>query len=321
MINSFLKKYRVYIISLGIIMVGLICGVIYYSVAPGNFPVGTIFSIEKDMTVSQTASKLKESGIVRSALFYKAYVVLLHDGKGVQAGDYLFDQPQSVLRIAYRTSYGIQGLEKVKITITEGASSKDIAKIIMKKIPEFDAKGFLDLAKQKEGYLFPDTYYFNPNVMPQEVIDEMNGVFKKKMSTIQTEIMLFGRQMDDIVKMASIVEKEANNDNDRRIIAGILWKRIDVSMPLQVDPPFYYFLNKISSQLTLDDLKIESPYNLYLHNGLPPTPIDNPGLDAILATIQPEKSEFWFYLSDSKGNMHYATTHDGHLANKAKYLQ
>ncbi|MEK9178126.1 MAG: endolytic transglycosylase MltG, partial [Patescibacteria group bacterium] len=308
------------LISIGIIIAGLICGVVFYSVAPGNFPIGKIISIEKNMTVSQTATKLKESGIIRSALFYKIYVILLHDGKGVRAGDYLFDQPQSILRIAYRTSYGIQGLEKLKVMITEGASSKDISRILAKNIPNFDAKNFLDLAKKEEGYLFPDTYYFNPNVAPREIVDEMKGVFKRKTATIQTEIMISGRQIDDIVKMASIVEKEANNDNDRQIIAGILWKRIDAGMPLQVDPPFYYFLNKISSQLTLDDLKVESPYNLYLHKGLPPTPIDNPGMNAILATIQPKKSEYWFYLSDSKGNMHYATTYDGHLANKAKYL-
>lgn len=316
----YITKYRTALISIGIIIAGLISGVIFYSVAPRNFPIGKIISIEKNITVSQTATKLKESGIIRSALFYKIYVILLHDGKGVRAGDYLFDQPQSILRIAYRTSYGIQGLEKLKVMITEGASSKDISRILAKNIPNFDAKNFLDLAKKEEGYLFPDTYYFNPNVAPREIVDEMKGVFKRKTATIQTEIMISGRQIDDIVKMASIVEKEANNDNDRQIIAGILWKRIDAGMPLQVDPPFYYFLNKISSQLTLDDLKVESPYNLYLHKGLPPTPIDNPGMNAILATIQPKKSEYWFYLSDSKGNMHYATTYDGHLANKAKYL-
>ncbi len=310
-----------FFIIFGILILGFIVSVIIYSIAPGNFPIGKIVSIEKDMTVSQTATELKENGIIRSALFYKIYVVLLHDGKGVQAGDYLFDQPQSVLRVAYRTAYGIQGLEKIKVMITEGASSKDISRILAKNIPDFDAKDFLELAKKEEGYLFPDTYYFNPNVPPKEIIGEMKLVFKKKMATIQTDIMLSGRQMDDIVKMASIVEKEANNDDDRRMIAGILWKRIDASMPLQVDPPFYYFLNKTSSQLTLGDLKVESPYNLYLHKGLPPTPIDNPGLDVILATIKPKESEFWFYLSDSKGNMHYAATYDGHLANKAKYLQ
>ena len=125
---------------------------------------------------------------------------------------------------------------------------------------------------------------------------------------------------DQIVTMASIVEKEATSLADRQIIAGILWRRLADKYPLQVDPPFYYFLNKDSSQLTLADLAIDSPYNLYKHKGLTPTPIDNPGFDALYATVNPTVTKYWYYLSDSKGVMHYAITYDEHLANKAKYI-
>ena len=126
--------------------------------------------------------------------------------------------------------------------------------------------------------------------------------------------------MDDIVTMASIVEKEATSTVDRQIIAGILWKRLADSYPLQVDAPFYYLLGKDSAHLTVVDLALDSSYNLYTHKGLTPTPIDNPGLDALSASINPTTTKYWYYLSDKKGNMHYAITYDEHLLNKEKYV-
>ena len=122
--------------------------------------------------------------------------------------------------------------------------------------------------------------------------------------------------------MASLIEEEARTEETRRIIAGILWKRLDKGMLLQVDSAFA-FVNgeKDSKDLSLDDLKIESPYNTYLHKGLTPTPISNPGLDAIKATVEPIATKYYFYLSDDDGNMHYAVTHDEHVANKFIYLR
>ncbi len=101
----------------------------------------------------------------------------------------------------------------------------------------------------------------------------------------------------------------------------MLWKRIDAGMALQVDPPFVYILGKGSLQLTTKDLATTSPYNLYKNKGLPPTPINNPGLEAIRDTINPITTKYWFYLSDNSGAMHFAITHDEHVANKQKYLQ
>jgi UPF0755 protein len=121
--------------------------------------------------------------------------------------------------------------------------------------------------------------------------------------------------------MASILEEEANNTEDRRIISGILWKRIEKGMALQVDAPFYYLFGKGSSQLTLSDLATTSPYNTYVNKGLPSAPISNPGLDAIKAAINPKSTPYYFYLADRKGITHYATDHDGHVANRNNYLR
>lgn len=273
------------------------------------------------MTVTSVANLFKDRGIVRSALIYKAYVVFVHKGRGVQAGSYLFDQPQSALRVAYRTAYGVSDLQKIRITIFEGTNSKEIGAILERSIPGFDAAGFVALAKKSEGYLFPETYFFNPDVEPKEVIDSMREQFDEKIASIADAFATSTRTLSEIIAMASILEEEANNTADRRLISGILWNRINADMALQVDAPFYYLLGKGSSQLTRSDLATASSYNTYLNKGLTPAPISNPGLDAIMAAINPIKTSYYYYLADRKGVTHYAKDHDGHVANKERYLQ
>lgn len=318
-----------------IFFVGITLIIVIGSIPPGDFPTGTIVTVKQGTTLSEVADQLALSGVIKSAVIYKGYIRLLHDGHGVQAGDYLFDAPQSALRVAYRTAYGIGGLPKIKVTIPEGSDSKDIAGILGKNISGFASTTFLSLAKADEGYLFPDTYFFYKNTTPRQAVDEMRADFDPRITGINSSIGAFVASLSvnssgssngkysraDIVKMASIVEKEATSSVDRRIIAGILWKRLADNYPLQVDPPFFYILNKDSSQLTSADLAIDSPYNLYKNKGLPPTPIDNPGLDAILDTVNPTDSSYWYYLSDKKGGIHYSATYDGQLANKAKYVE
>ena len=316
-----IKKYKVPIAAFFSLILMFVLVVISKSIAPSDFPRSTIIRVEKNMTVSEIGAILKGKGIVRSALIYKIYVVLLHDGKGIQAGSYLFDHPQSALRIAYRTAYGLSELQKVKVTIYEGLNSKQIATAIKKNIPSFDAKTFLVEAKKSEGYLFPETYFFSPEAKPDEVIAEMKAQFDKKILAVKDALATSTHSLGDIMIMASILEEEANDTQDRRMIADVLWKRINKGMNLQVDVPFYYIMNKGSAPLTLEDLATTSPYNTYLYKGLPPTPISNPGLDSIRAALFPAKNPYYFYLADKNGVTHYATNHDGHLANRVKYLQ
>jgi UPF0755 protein len=176
------------------------------------------------------------------------------------------------------------------------------------------------MAKSYEGYLFPDTYFFYENVTPIQVLETLRDNFNDKIKLALLGIQAFGKPLNEVIEMASIVEREATSTVDREIIAGILWKRIATGMPLQVDPPFYYVLGKSSAQLTVKDLAMNSPYNLYSHKGLPPTPISNPGIDSILATVNPTKTNYLFFLADRRGVIHYAVTNDDHVANKYKYL-
>jgi UPF0755 protein len=251
---------------------------------------------------------------------YKVFVVLLGGEKNVMVGEYLFAKPQSALTVAHRTIKGDQGLARTKVTIPEGSSSKDIAWIVLKNIPTFNAPAFQAIAKEHEGYLFPDTYFFYENVSPDRVIHDLRENFDAKIATVQKDISSSTIPVKDLIIMASIVEREGISNEDRKIIAGILWKRLKAGMPLQVDATFHYLLGKPSSQLTAEDLKIKSPYNTYTNAGLPPGPISNPGLEAILDTANWTKTPYWYYLTGKDGKMYYAVDIDGHVANIKNHL-
>ena len=149
----------------------------------------------------------------------------------------------------------------------------------------------------------------------------MIGNFGERIKILEEDIKKFGKSESDVIKMASILENEARLYESRQIVAGILWKRISLKIALQVDAAFKYINGKTTEDLTLDDLKINSPYNTYNRLGLPPTPISNPGLLAIKAAVNPIKTQYLYFLSDKSGNMHYAITLEEHAENKWKYLK
>jgi len=288
--------------------------------APKNFPIDSIIVIKQGETLSSTAILLKEKGIIKSEFWFKNFSYILGRGK-IVAGDYYFTDSQNLLKVVFRFKNGEYNLTPIKILITEGSNIKEMAEIFSKKIPSFDKKLFLEVASSKEGYLVPDTYLFLPDQKVNDIVSTMENTFTRRLESIKGSISVFQKPLSDIIKMASILEGEARTTETRRVIAGILWKRISLGMPLQVDASFKYINGKDSFSLTTDDLKIDSPYNSYTHKGLPPTPISNPGLDAIVSTVTPIKTKFLYFLSDKDGNMHYAITYEEHLANKEKYLK
>lgn len=297
-----------------------IFAIAFVSIPPKSFEPETIVSIKANTSLSKAALIMKENNIVKSAFMFKVYAVLLSGHRSIKAGDYLFEEPESALRVAYRASRGIQGLPKIKVTLYEGMTAADMGAAIKKAIPKFDMQSFIALAKPYEGTLFPDSYFFYANVTPSAALDMLRNTFTDKIKPELMNIQAFGKSYEDVIKMASLVERETRGSQDRKMVAGILWRRIEIGMPLQVDASFYYILRKDSLSLTRDDLAIDSPYNLYKHIGLPPTPISNPGLETIRDTIQPTPSKYIFFLSDKQGNMHYAETLEEHNTNKAKYL-
>jgi UPF0755 protein len=276
--------------------------------------------VSKDMNISSVADKLYSYHVISSKFLFKVAAVVFSRNHGIFAGDYRFTERQNLFTIASRMVKGEQGQPKVKITIPEGTNVYDMAYIYLRGLSDFNAPRFVSLAQKYEGYLFPDTYYFLANAGPEEIIKTMRDNFNEKVKTIEPQIKAFNKPFSQILIMASIVEEEARADESRKIVAGILWKRLAKDMLLQVDAPFYYTTGKAGG-FTLDDLKVNSPYNTYINKGLPKSPISNPGLGAILDTVTPIETAYFFYLTGNDGQMRYAVDFNKHIENKNQYLK
>jgi UPF0755 protein len=289
---------------------------------PGDFPGNATVIIPSGESVTRISQILEDKHIIRSPFWFTNFVIMLRNEKGIVGGTYYFEKPLSVAEVAKRLALGDYNVEQRKTTIPEGSTIFDISQIIKKNYPDFDNIHFLTLSRGKEGYLFPDTYLFGANPTPERVITMMNDTFNKKIKNeeIQAALKKTGRSLEDVVIMASILEGEARKTETRRIVAGILWKRLEIGMALQVDSSFRYVNGKTSEELTMNDLKIDSAYNTYVYRGLPPGPISNPGLDSIMAALTPIKTDYMFFLTDKHGTMHYAETLDEHVDNKVNYL-
>jgi len=185
------------------------------------------------------------------------------------------------------------------ITIPEGFDSYQIADVAGAKLKNFNRGVFLALATPLEGRLFPDTYFFYTFDTEVAVVQKLHENFKKKISALEGEILATGKTENDIIIMASLIERESKGDSDRELISGILWKRLKLGMRLQVD----------------------AAPNTYQTKGLPAAPIANPGLAAITAALRPTESAYLYYLHDKKGNTYYAKTFAEHRANIEKYLK
>jgi len=288
---------------------------------PYDFPYGSLVKIQKGQNLSEIADYLESKSVVRSAFLYRTIIRVISGDENVLSGDYFFSIPISIFAVASRTTQGRFGLKPVRITLPEGVTVSEIAEILDSKLPSFQIKEFLKLAKDKEGYLFPDTYFFLPNVSPQQIIKELSDNFNNRMSGLNKKIESSGHTLKEIIIMASIIEKETITDKDRKLVSGILWKRIKIGMPLQVDATFAYINGKGTFQLSLKDLKIDSPYNTYKYKGLPVAPIANPGIYSIIAALEPQESPYFYYLSDMKSKIHYSASFAGHKRNKAKYFR
>lgn len=298
------------------------CAALYYiQTPPAAFPVRTIITIPEGATLSESAHILKDNAVIRSSDFFKAVVIIMRAEEDMKAGDYFFSERLGTREIASRLVRGFFGLEPVKITIPEGATSYQIAERISREVVSFDKETFKMIAREREGYLFPDTYYILPNATVEQVLRAFEENFYARTEPLIPQIGAFGKSLDEVLTMASLIEKEANKKDTRRMIAGILWHRLEIGMPLQVDAVFGYINETKTFHPSFKDLEVDSPYNVYRHKGLPPGPIGNPGLSAIEAALTPIKTDYLFYLTGRDGKMYYARTFKEHVANKWKYLK
>jgi UPF0755 protein len=301
----------------------LLCALIFHIFSsPEAFPVKSIVQIEQGQTLGGAAEYLKENGVIKYPFVLRSIIIMMGGERSIAGGDYYFGERIGVIEVAKRILKGDYRVEPIKVTIPEGTSAFEISKILMQRLgSSFKFDEFARLAQPYEGYLFPDTYFMLPTAKPQGIVDHMKENFDVKVKTIEKAIADFGEPLADVIIMASIIEEEAVDTESRKIVSGILWKRLSIGMPLQVDASFQYVNGKASLELTTDDLKIDSPYNTYKYKGLPPGPISNPGLDSILAAVTPTKTSYLYFLSDKKGKMYYSATFEEHVRNKEKYLR
>jgi len=291
------------------------------SFAPVHLSQEVLITIPEGYSVRQTSRVLAEHGVVTSQYGFELFARIFD--REVHAGRYQFTAGIHILAtVSQRLSESDYGDAYVNITIPEGSTRHDIASILEKSELAISKELFMNASNGKEGYLFPDTYYFVPGDTVATVLAKLQSTFDDKITKLELDISNSPHNLNEILTMASLIEREASSDEqEMKIISGILWKRIAKGMPLQVDAPFMFLLGKTSSQLTLADLAIDSPYNTYVHTGLPPSPIGNPGIRAIEAALYPIDNSYFFYLHGSQGGVHYAKNFEEHKANKQAYLK
>jgi len=304
------------------IFAGVLAVVFYVSAVepPRSFPFNTLITIPEGTTLSETADIFQELGVVHSGTALKIIMALTGHQRDVHAGDYLFKEPQNVFSVARAIATGAYGLEPARFRVAEGATVREMARIFGTLLERFDEERFLENALPHEGYLYPDTYFFLPNTTDEQVLSTMRQNFDEHIKLLGEEIVAFGKPLEEVVTMASLLEREAHNTLDRRKIAGVLWNRLDRGMLLQVDAAFLYTLGRSTFELTTADLKDDDPYNTYVHKGLPPGPIGSPSLNALRAAVTPVAHDYLFYLADHENVTYYSKTYEEHLEKKQLYL-
>ncbi len=290
------------------------------------------FEIASGETVDSIVQKLVDQGILKEkwANYFRIYLKLNDISQRIQAGTYVMPKNLSITEIA-ETIQQARGLD-IWITIPEGLRKDEIAEILAKEFTEegninFVKEDFLTLTtdetfisslgfsytlKNLEGYLYPDKYAFSNTATTEEVLKIFLDNFKKKVGTEDS--------YEDLI-IASMVEREGYTSSDRPMIADIIKRRLKEGWLLQIDATLLYPEKDWKHIITDIDKKKDNLYNTYKYAGLPPTPICNPGLEAINATRNPQSNNFYFYIHDKDGNVHYAETLAEHNRNVEKYLR
>lgn len=282
-----------------VFLLAILAGYLFIFLPPDSFEDDTVYFIGTGSSLRSVSRGLKENNIIRSRAMFEALVILYGGERRIVPGGYLFEDRVSVDEVARRIATADKRLEPYRITIPEGLGVEEVAGLLTDRLPYFDRSEFLTRARGLEGYLFPDTYFFLQEATAEDAVRILNDNFEKKIAPLRSDIATSGRSEADIIIMASIIEREASGNADRETISGILWRRLAINMPLQVD----------------------AWPETYQHRGLPDRPIANPGLAAIRAALYPTETSYLYYLHDKNGNIHYARNYDDHLRNINRYLR
>jgi len=290
-------------------------------------------TISQGMTVEQLAEKLQQRHIIRSVWAFRMLAWLRQDNFKLYVGDYQLAQTMSPAEIINDL---LTGAEFTRVTIPEGYTTDQIIALLVQKgvgskeeftkvitddaFPYPFLQGAPKGIHRLEGYLFPNTYYIYIKTSPHAVIDLLLQQFAKELTPeVQKQLVTMKLSIPQWVTLGSLVEKEAVKESDRPLIASVILNRLKINQPLQIDATIQFLLAAPKPKLLNKDLQISSPYNTYLHKGLPPGPIANPGDASLQAALYPAQTDFLYYVAKKDGYHVFAKTYAEHLKNIKLY--
>ena len=318
---------------LTLILIPLIAlGWFAYLISPASTnPNKQEFTISKGQDIDLIGKNLKDAGFIRSPLAFKIIVYLNKLPSKIQAGYFSLSASDSTQDIAKSLTKALS--KQVMITIPEGLRRQEVANIIIDKLQTsklkhtFNPDLFISQTVALEGQLFPDTYAFPENVDTKQAIDLLHSKYLQ----VLKDLKIVDKDITRITILASLIEKEAGQDSERAEISGVINNRLTENWPIQIDATIQYFISNNRCRiricdwwpkdLTQDDLILPSPYNTYKNQGLPPTPIANPGRKSLAAAKNPKSTTAWFYLHGLDGVIRFANTIEQHNKNVCLYLK
>lgn len=327
------RGLKLIVVAVALVVIGAAALVQWYRAA--TRPVATsgepvLVEIERGSGASVIARQLEAAGLIRSAAAFEVLLSLSGEAGSLRAGQYELSPEMDAAQIARKLAAGEVAVRRV--TIPEGLRIEEIAERIAE-AGLTSADEFLEAATPSqvmeqsrpdglkldgdslEGYLFPETYDFElgsePSAMAARMVRELNERFVKPN---KQRIAASKLSLHEIITLASLVEREARVAQERPPIAGVLMNRLNRDMPLQCDATIQYALGAHRERLLYEDLKVDSPYNTYLHKGLPPGPICAPGLESLLAALSPAETDSLYYVARPDGKHVFSKTYEEHQA-------
>lgn len=330
------------VVTLILALSSLIFGFVWWQSslkAPSTNAQAESFVIAKGAGATTIARNLEKEGFIKNALVFRLYTRIKGVAAKIPPGEFRLTHNMSVPELVTKL---MKGPDQIWVTIPEGLRREQIA---LKFADSFELEGseretfiatFMQESQGKEGYLYPDTYLFPREATATAVVNRLTQTFATKFSdAFADEISQSEYSLEQLVTLASLIERETKTAGERPGVAGVMYNRMSVGMPLQIDATVQYALAtskcvKATSfaqtcdwwpTVYRDDYQFASPYNTYKISGLPPHAISNPGLTALSATLEPQSHDYYYYIHDTKGQIYFAQTLDEHNQNVAQYLR
>ncbi len=267
--------------------------------------------------IAEILEKKKFIHSAKSFIILDRVLSLLNKKQTLKAGEYIFKEEKNLWEVYRKIAQGESEIIMIRIRTIEGAPNFRMSAEIAEKFENISEENFLKLADEKEGFLYPDTYHFSPYAEAELIIETMYRNFNQKIEPYLEYIKNSEKTLKEIIIIASLIENEAGGETTKtkRHVSGIIYNRLEINKLLQIDAVFSYIFGYHIHRVLYRHLRVDSPYNVYKHHGLPPSPIGNPSILSIRAAIFPLETDNLYYLTGLDGIFYYAKTGEQHLRN------